>query len=323
MDNKPKTIRDLSLIQLYFPDTEKLKNLLTNIILSRDAISHVVLDDSLKTISRRFDHFPLKEKALYHYTNNKIQLLSNKETIKIPTFLPAWRVASPLGINVYFNATPYVPISDPTGLDIRKLFGFLVYSCILIDTYNSWDKIIYNNIIIKNSANIYAKMIHKVIDRLTGIGMDRLRSDQIKYVFAKYFLINMIGRVANDTVDSIASTVILGTGLTALADFETTFASSMKIETQSELYHLNFLEFITGISKSVSWLDRLNTRNFLQTFTSMFGSPILLAAEDATYLLASIGSHQVGSDIISSYNFDGIYGKEGDLIIDEFARLIR
>jgi hypothetical protein len=321
MRHQPKSLRELSLIKLSFPDLNKLAAI-ANLSAARDGATHADLEDSLKSISRRFERFSLKTRALDLYTNNRIAILVNKETVQVPMILPGWRIKG-LNDNIVgvVNVVPYVPASGISNMDVRTLFSLMLVSTVLIDTYDHWNKISTSLPIAKNGAIVYTRFIHKVIDRLTGIGLDRLRSDQIKYILAKYFLINLLGREPSETTDNIALGATIGSAQTALVDFENTLGEVIAAKTQADIYGLGFLEFIDAIGKSTPWLNRLTSRAFIQAYTSMYRPAALLAAEDASYFLAILATHQAGSEIASGFAIDPAYGKEGDLILDELARL--
>ena len=320
---QPKSLRDLSLVKLAFPSQDKLADL-TKFVLTRDGVPHAQLEDGLRAISRRFERFPLKGRSLDLYTNNRIQLLSNKETVQVPTLLPAWRVAGPNGqVQALVNVTQYAPAAGAGAMDVRKLFGFLVLGAVLVDTYDSWGKICASAPLAKSASTVYARMMHKVVDRITGVGMDRMRSDQVKFVFAKYFLVNMLQRPATETTDAIAKSATAGTADNALADFEVSVAQGAGVQNQQELYGLGVLEFVDAMAKSAPWMQRLTSRGFIQTLSSMYDAPVLFAAEDAGYFLAVLATHQAGAEIVKGFGFDPVYGKEGDEAIDELARLIR
>jgi hypothetical protein len=319
---QPKSLSSLSLAKLTFPN-DKLKDL-TQFVLTRDGVAHEELEDNLRAISRRFERFPLKGRTLDLYTNNRIHLLANKETVQVPTLLPGWRIAGPNGqVQAMVNVTQFTPSGGAGQMDVRKLFGFLVFGAVLVDTYDSWAKVAASGKLAQNAATVYARMMHKVVDRIAGVGMDRMRSDQVKFVFAKYFLVNMLQRPANETNDALAKSATAGTADNALADFEVAIAQAAGVQTQQELYALGILEFVDAMAKSAPHMQRLTSRGFLQNFSSLYDAPVLFAAEDACYFLALCATHQAGAEIIKGFAFDPVYGKEGDEAIDELARLVR
>ena len=320
--SQPKPLRELSLVKLSFPNQDKLTDL-TQFVLNRDAVPHADLEDGLRAISRRFERFPLKGRALDLYTNNRVHLLSNKETVQVPTLLPGWRVGSDRGPMAYVNVTQYTPAAGAGQMDVRKLFGFIVLGAVLVDTYESWGKISASMPLAKSGSVVYARMMHKVIDRITGIGMDRMRSDQVKFVLAKYFLIGMMGRPANETTDSIATAATAGSANNALVDFESALGQAAGAASQTELYGKGSLDFIDALAKAAPWMARLTARGFVQNFSSMYGPPSLLMAEDAGYFYALMATHQAGAEIISGFSFDPVYGREGDEALDEMTRLVR
>lgn len=319
---QPKPFSELSLVKQTFPDQKRLAGL-TQLVLNRDAVSHADIEDSLRAISRRFERFPLKSRTIDLYTNNRIYLISNKETVQVPMSLPGWRVRTDRGVAAYVNAVPYVPAAGAGSMDVRRLFGLLVTGTVLVSSFEAWPKLHASLPLAKSCSAVYARMMHKVADRMTGVGMDRMRSDQIKYVFGKYAICGLLRRPVNETADAIATANTAGTASSALADFEVALAAAAGATNQSELYSLDFLAFLDALSKAAPWTNRLTVRGFLQTYTALLGAPALLAAEEIGYFLAMLAAHQAGAELVSSFSFDSIYGKEGDEAIDELARLLR
>ncbi len=319
----PKSFSALYLAKQIAPDQSKLVEL-SRFSIERDAIHHAELEETLRAVSRRFERIPLKERVLGLYTNNRIHLLNNRDTVKVPTMLPAWRVR-PDGnvVLAYVNATPYVPSSGASSVDPRRLYGMLSLGAVLVDAYDQWPKISASLPLGKTGAAVYSRMMHKVADRITGAGMDRMRSDQLKYVFAKYFLVGMLGRAATETADATAAETVAGTARAALSQFETDAAASAGVSSQKELYALDLGAFLEALSKAAPWASRLTVRGFIQTFVSLYGAPSMLAMEDAGYFFALMSTHQAGADVMSSYAVDPIYGREGDEMLDELARLVR
>jgi hypothetical protein len=320
MADQPKPFISLSLVRQTLPQDAQLKGL-TQFSEERDGIPHEDIAETLRNISRRFDRFPLKSRALDLYSNRRIHLLGNKETVKVPTFLPGWRVAAPRGVTSFVNAVPYIPASGVQNIDPRKLFGLILLGQILVDTIDSWPRISSSAALATAGATVYSRMMFKIADRIAGTGSDRMRSDQVKYLFAKYFLIGMMGAEPGEAVDAAANDVAPGTAVAALEAFEANAAYKSDKDDQKAFYGVGILDFISQMSKADDWLGRLTSRGFIQAFTSLYNTPSLLACEDAAFFFAMLANHQAGSELISSYSFDPIYGNEGPEVLLELARL--
>jgi hypothetical protein len=316
----PKSILTLSIIGQAFPDHASLAAL-TRFSLARDEIPHAEIEDLLRSINRRFDRFPMKARALHLYTNNRIQLLGNKETVVVPAMLPAWRVATTHGVAAYVNAVPYVPAAGAAAMDVRRLFGLILAGAVLVDTLELWPRVSSSLALAKAGALVYSRMMFKVVDRIAGTGADRMRSDQVKYVFAKYYLLNMMGMDPSEATEALAQSVTSGTTVPGLQAFENAVAAGTDSADQGALYGQGLLDFLRAVSLADSWLGRLTARGFLQAFAAMYGAPAMLASEDFGFFMVALVLHQSGSEIINSYAFDPIYGSEGEEVIAEFARL--
>ena len=323
MSAQPKPFLSLSLARQALPTQEDV-DALQRVVPDRDGIAHADIEDLLRTIARRFSNLPLKGPTLDLYSNLRITLLGNRETVRVPTVIPGWRVAGPHGvIGAVVNAVPYVPAAGPGEMDARRLFGLLSVGAVLVLAYDAWPKLSNSLDLAKTGGAVYSRMMHKVADRITAAGADRMRSDQLKYCFAKYFGVGMLGRQTGDAADAAAAVSVTGTSRPALEQFEADAAAAAGAADQAALYALPLIEFLKALSGAAAWASRITARGFLQAFTALYGAPALLAAEDASYFLAVLATHQSGAEIVSSFSFDPVYGHEGDEAIAELVRVTR
>lgn len=152
MTPTPKPISQLSIFSLNFPDPEVAVRL-TAAVPERDALKHADLEDNLRSIVRRFERLPLRDRSMDLYGAGRIILLGNRETVKVPRLLPAWR--SPArGVSAFVNAVPYVPASGAANMDVRKLFGLLSIGVALVDTYAQWGKITASGAVAKSGSMV-------------------------------------------------------------------------------------------------------------------------------------------------------------------------
>jgi hypothetical protein len=321
MSEKPKSFVDLNIVREGIPGQANLEGL-TNFNLATDEIPHPEIADLLRTINRRFDRFPLKTRAFGLYTNNRINILGNKETVKVPSFLPAWRVAGPRGLAAFVNAVPYIPGSGPDHMDARVLFGLILAGEVLIDAWESWAKVSNSTALARAGAAVYSKMVFKVVDRIAGTGADRMRADQLKYLLAKYFMLNLMGMTPGDGPDAIAAAAVKSTTQGALDAFEGQVAEAAGRGDQAGLYACGLFDLVAALSASSPWLSRLTRRGFTQTLHALYGAPAMLAAEDFGYFMVALVTHQAGSELVNSYAFAPVFEPDGTDAIAEFARLV-
>ena len=319
-----KNFDELSLLKMSFKNFESASNEMKNLYPGRDSIPHKDIEEILKVINRRFK-FPLKEITFDFYTNDRIVLLGNQETVKVQLVLPAWlKQSQSENIVAYVNLTPYLS-GNIDNINNRLLYGFMQYGASLILARKFDLKLSSSNVIAKEGSVLYARMMSKIFDRIASISIDKIKLDKIRYTFAKYFLINLMGF----PVDS-ASIEIYAKGATTntateniLNQFENNFAITANAKDQQSLYSLDLLTFISFLIKSTPWLSKITTRAFIQDFIALFNASSFLAMESFAYFLATMASLETGAEIIKSYSFEPLFGKEGEKVVAEFVRLIR
>ena len=302
--------------------SESVKKTLTSVVLSRDEVKAEDIAEPLRVINRRFS-FSLKHRTLELYGNKRVVLLGNKETIKLPQTIPAWTVADNVrGYITYVNFTPYMP-NNIENIDTRKLYGMLQFATVMNETIKYYDKLSYNNTMLKLGAQLYSSLMLKVFDKIAGVSMDQLHKNQLVYFFAKYFMINLLGRKPNETIDAIAHNLTSESGIVAKESFESGIAVELKAESQTDLYSHGILDTIKAVTNSKDWLNKVNNRNFVQNYLGLYGATALFGMERIDYFLAMVASYVIDAGIVNDYSLATIFGRDASILYDEFVRLTR
>lgn len=303
--------------------TKNISNTLTNVVLSRDEVQAELIAEPLRTINRRFS-FASKHRTLELYGNKKVILLSNKETLQLPQTLPAWTAADNVrGYVTYVNFTPFMPNNlDSTDIT-RKLYAMLQFGTVMNESVKYYDKLAYSNNILKLGAKLYSGLMVKVFDKIAGVGIDPLHKNQLTFFFAKYFMINLLGRKPSESIDAIAHNLTIDSGRLAKESFETAVGEEMNVTTQTDLYGKGILETIKAVTESKDWLNKVNNRNFVQNYLGLYGAAALIGMERIDYFLAIVASYTIDAGIVNDYSLATVFGRDANDLYSEFVRLTR
>ena len=315
-----KRLTDLSLFNWLFKPNDVLK--LMNYNPNDDGIPHADLEESLRVIQRRYN-FPLKSAVLSRYTDGEITLLGN-ERVNVISSLPAWRITkgSAGKCHTFVNAVPYIPALKQTEMNHRRIYTLLQFGTVLQIAYERESKILTNASIARIGSGIYSRMMLKVVDRIVTLGRDVSQRDKLRYIFAKYFLANMLSRPLNDTTDGIARSTTSGkTSNMALESFEEAAVSASGFNSASSFYSNNLMDFLRSVNQSDRIFSKLTVREFIRTFIKLYGAPAAFAMEEVGYFLAVIAAHTAGAEFVYSFSLDPVAGSFGEELISDLSSI--
>ena len=151
----------------------------------------------------------------------------------------------------------------------------------------NWNRYVTNINIIKSSSIAYSKMVGKILDKLYAIKIDQFKSDLIHFLIAKFFIINLCGRLNTENTDEIA--------------YASCFNKSTKtliIEEASSLDERMFDSFELFIKEiSTLGMKNLNVRIFIENFARMYGETSLLGIDYLPAFLSIIFGTAINANL--------------------------
>jgi len=274
------------------------------------------LDEQLNIINRRFN-YSLKNKVMSEVLSGNIIPLFNEETINLPTYVPGVLYNDNGKVVVLVNLTNFGKYDKEKNFIIneRVLFALFQTATIMRELFLKENKVLMNTTIVKTSAIAYAKIVGRVLDKKYAINLNRMRSDQVYYVLAKFFLIHILGRTEGENVNNMAYAACYnGTSKTTILSTDEIF---------DEDAYSSFDLFITNLAK-LDGIGKLTQRELLNEFISMYDTPNILAIEFLPYFYSMLFTSMIGAPVSSSiYKVDALVSKESVVIYNELGRLLR
>lgn len=300
---------------------DKASNLKENMLVYSpllDDISINLLEDNLNIISKRYN-YPLKNKVIDDLTSKKRLIpIYNKDRLHIPTYIPAYLYNIKGNIASLVNLTNYASynkINNEFNIDTKQLFACLQTGTVLLGCFENWNSITMNQSICKLGASLYTKFIFKILDKMFAINLDPIKSDKLKFVIAKFFLINILEKSNTETINNMAySCVSNNTSKNTIIAFE---------EGLPQNIYVRLDDFIYGLSINIDGLHSLTIRTFIDTSIKMYGTSTLFALEFFPMFCHMLFSVAVGAHLNSEYLIESLMGKEIDRFYNEVANVIR
>jgi hypothetical protein len=311
-----KSLKDTFLFE--FQDSaSNLKQKMLSYTPSLDNLEIKALEDDLNTIQKRFS-FPLKNKVIDDITaKNRVIPIFNKDRVKIPTSIPAFLYnngGKPVSL---VNLTNY-GVKDREGnfnIDTRQLYACLQTGTILLGCYEHWNAITMNQNVCKLGSVLYSKIFSKVLDKMFAINLDPIKADKIRFITAKFFLLNILGKTNGETVNNLAYAACQnGTTRNTIVNFELSLPSNA---------YNRLDDFLNAISQVVEGCHTLTVRTFMDSFIRMYGSSTIFALEFFPYFCHMLFSVAVGAHLNAEYLIENLVSKELDKFYNEVSNIIR
>jgi len=273
----------------------------------------------LDLIKKRFN-YNLREDILIELQNHNIIPVFNAININLPHFIPSVGISDDGGLTLksYVNLTNYGKLNSDNFLEIdgRTLYALLQSGLITLkinsDKFNS---VTMNQTILKNSALAYSKLFTKIIDKMFALNLNPILADKVRYLSAKFFLLNLAEKTDSENVRNVSSTAITN-GTTKI----TLYNSDENFDGDAYKNINNFMEALKDID---STLHKLSLRLFIENWMKMYGLSTVLALEYLPFFFHMIFAPLIGAKLNIEYIIEPLVGKEASTIYIELARIIR
>ncbi|WRM43434.1 hypothetical protein [Staphylococcus phage LY01] len=257
-------------------------NRFTKQIKSEHLMGQDQLADTFSIIKNRINQAS-KNEVVDKLENGDILLLNSKE-VKLPNFMPVLNIQ---GNKALVNITPY--IKSNMNINPNTLFGLAQAGLINIKVKKDSNKIRNNAKLLIYSSQIYSRLATKVMDKLYATNINKKDSDLISYMFAKFFLVSIIGRTNDDSTEQIAYKSCHNR-----TDFDVIKDMESKFDGQSSM--LNLFSLFKEFKKHPNF-NKFSSRSFIENFTKMYGETSILAIDHLPSFFTMIFSAYVNAGI--------------------------
>jgi hypothetical protein len=167
----------------------------------------------------------------------------------------------------------------------------------------------------KLGALIYSRMFVKILDRMFAVNYNPIVADKLKYIAAKFYMLNLLERSESDTVNNIAySTCTNGTTRHTIDEFNAEFPT---------VAYQRLDSFITQIQIYFANLSSLTVRTFLDTSFKMYHPAIMFAWEYFPMFVHVVASVVIGAHLVNDGTLETVIGKEADKFYNDFVSMMR
>lgn len=304
----PAKTSDKSYIFNMLNKDSRINNSIKDMIQKGKPVEPAQIEEQLMIINKRFK-MPLKNKVLEAYKQGKIKLMLTPEgSTQLPSAMPFFLMKSGGQIIAVVVADIFGNVlqTGDLSIDAKKLYVLMESAYMALEYTAYADRYNTNGNIINYGAKIYANMFIKPINRKYNINVDRVKSQKILFMAAKFYLINILGmNITNEEmINNIAKKAAKVNNPLLIDDV---------VNDVDIMSYRDINSFITMIANSDLnlGLEKMNIRGYLESYMQMYGGSALLALELFPYLMFNISSALQGGFLNNQYMFEDIIEKDG------------
>ena len=313
-----RTLND-SFIFSMMVKTPKMGEMISKIDIRRDAVELSVLRDAIDQINRKLK-YPTSSKVADLMQQGRIKFVYNPGTVSLPKYLNVVGIRKPGFPKPYFVVDlSSIPCrgnrDEELVVNARTLFCLMQNAAVLEMFNEKWEVVANNDNLRKQGSMAYSKLATKILIKLYAVDNDAMKSDLIRFMFAKFYLLNMSGcQLDQKALHEIAyMSCVGGTSKTEIERLEGELGSDkVKYENINTLF---------AAFKGVPGLFSLNMRSFTENWVRMYGTGFALAIDYLPSFLGMLFSTVALGGLVKDPIFGSICGSEIIGAYSAFAKM--
>lgn len=258
--------------------SSSLLNTIKTVDPKKDGINLHTIANAVDMINKKIN-YPTKAHIIKMIQEGRIHIIYNPNSVRTPKYLNVFGRVMPGSAgkpSFIVDIGRYAKGDREKELNInsRSLYVLLQNALITDVLTEKWDVYVNNDIIKRDGATAYSKLISKILIKLYAIDSDKMKSDTVRFMVAKFFLIGMCGlNIDMATINMIAYNACTGRS-------SQVYIESMEksvINSSNDTY--KDIESLFAAMKNLPGLNSLNMRSFAENWVRMYGEGSALAMD--------------------------------------------
>ena len=279
-----------------------LKKILNSLNTNKCRIDPTTVTPAIGIIENRMKYAG-KMKVLEAFIGGMVNLLYTDE--KIPSYVSTFPYVDKTNLGklkVGVVANRAVGADKTDVVNIATFYAMMQSGYIRRQVMLNFDKYTSNSKLQLSTMLAYARLAGRVMDKLFSINVDKIDSDVVSYILAKFYLIKVTGKAEGKLTNSLASKAAFNSTTAAYLD---------EREAAIRADHDDMYTNIFKLFEALSTAYKVNVRSFISEYARMYGEASLLALDFYPAFLEMVASVAVNGYI---YNDQALKGTLNALV---------
>ena len=265
---------------------------------------------------KNYEKSLLKQRVMTEFKEGRIELLY-ADNIQVSKLMPFVLIPSQIGHKAIIFLNPFCNMRSDGLLSIRgNLLYTLMESAYLAKNFaDNYNAIKNDTLVRQQGALMYANIFIKPINKMFNTNLDSIREGKILYLASKFYLKNVLGIDNDEYMFNVASKIANRVSPYTLKEVD----SLVDEEAYQDLG--TFIQALGDERLQLGFEGKLQIRNYLFNYISMFGESAPFALESMIYFIFMVNTVRRGAEkVFNQFQLEPIIEKNGEKMLRNLYR---
>jgi hypothetical protein len=265
---------------------------------------------------QNYERSLLKQRVLTEFKEGRIELLY-ADNVQVSKLMPFILVPSQIGHKAIIFLNPFCNMRSDGLLSIRgNLLYTLMESAYLAKNFaDNYNAVKNDTLVRQQGALMYANIFIKPINKMFNTNLDSTREGKILFLASKFYLKNVLGIDNDEYIFNVGSKIANKVSPYTLKETD----SLVDEEAYADLG--TFIQALSDDRLQLGFEGKLQVRNYLFTYISMFGESAPFALESMIYFIFMVNTVRRGAEkIFNQIQLEPIVEKNGEKMLRNLYR---
>lgn len=265
---------------------------------------------------RNYEKSLLKQRVMTEFKEGRIEVIY-ADNVQVSKLMPFVLIPSQIGHKAVVFLNPFCNMRSDGLLNIRgNLLYTLLESAYLAKNFaDNYNAIKNDTLVRQQGALMYANIFIKPINKMFNTNLDSIREGKILFLASKFYLKNVLGIDNDEYIFNVGSKIANRVSPYTLKETD----SLVDEEAYQDLG--TFIQALGDERLQLGFEGKLQIRNYLFNYISMYGESAPFALESMIYFIFMVNTVRRGAEkVFNQIQLEPIIEKSGEKMLRNLYR---
>jgi len=265
---------------------------------------------------RNYEKSLLKQRVMTEFKEGRIEVIY-ADNVQVSKLMPFVLIPSQMGHKAVVFLNPFCNMRSDGLLNIRgNLLYTLLESAYLAKNFaDNYNAIKNDTLVRQQGALMYANIFIKPINKMFNTNLDSVREGKILFLASKFYLKNVLGIDNDEYIFNVGSKIANRVSPYTLKETD----SLVDEEAYQDLG--TFIQALGDERLQLGFEGKLQIRNYLFNYISMYGESAPFALESMIYFIFMVNTVRRGAEkVFNQIQLEPIIEKSGEKMLRNLYR---
>jgi hypothetical protein len=265
---------------------------------------------------RNYEKSLLKQRVMTEFKEGRIEVIY-ADNVQVSKLMPFVLIPSQMGHKAVVFLNPFCNMRSDGLLNIRgNLLYTLLESAYLAKNFaDNYNAIKNDTLVRQQGALMYANIFIKPINKMFNTNLDSIREGKILFLASKFYLKNVLGIDNDEYIFNVGSKIANRVSPYTLKETD----SLVDEEAYQDLG--TFIQALGDERLQLGFEGKLQIRNYLFNYISMYGESAPFALESMIYFIFMVNTVRRGAEkVFNQIQLEPIIEKSGEKMLRNLYR---